>query len=476
MFSSREGQNLYKRILSTAEKHNMSARLSEGLLVGFSGGADSVMLLSFLCYYRSQKDLPSPCAVHVNHGIRGEEADSDAAFSQGFCRAIGVLCELVVLDVPAIASKMSIGIEQAAREARYSVFDEIIKGRNDINSIALAHNATDNVETVILNMLRGSGVKGMCGIPPVRDNIIRPLIEISKGEIEELLNRFDIPFVVDKTNFDTTLSRNFVRHNVLPLLRERCTSPEQMVGRMTDNLRQAASFIGLHADAVLDTIDNTSIFSAVKLRELHPAVFGEVFSRLVRHCTGITPAEKHINAAYSMIDNDDFSLSVGSGFDFVSRRGVCTFLDNNNSLSDIRVDLLPGKNVIDGTNLTVFIDNGSKCEKTYSNIYKKVIFKTFSRDIIDNGLYLRFRRDGDCYKYGGITHKLKKVFNDREIPSFIRGRIPIICDNLGILWVPGLSARDGAGMPEDDAVTISVCFAEDGGYTCYDASLFTDKI
>ena len=177
-----------------------------------------------------------------------------------------------------------------------------------------------------------------------------------------------------------------------------------------------------------------------------------------------------------MIDNDDFSLSVGSGFDFVSRRGVCTFLDNNRSLSDIRVDLLPGKNVISGTNLTVFIDNGSKCEKTYSNIYKKVIFKTFSRDIIDNGLYLRFRRDGDCYKYGGITHKLKKVFNDRGIPSFIRGRIPIICDNLGILWVPGLSARDGAGKPQDDAVTISVCFAEDGEYTCYDASLFTDKI
>ena len=177
----------YKSFLSTIREYGMQEQILRGVLVGFSGGADSMLLLHLLLRYQKESRFPL-VAVHVHHGIRGENADRDAHFTEEICKSLGVEFCLLHTDVPALAESESIGIEEAARNARYSCFYNIIQSRNDISSIALGHNSTDNLETVIFHLMRGCGSGGLAGIPPVRENIIRPLIGLSREDIRSTLS------------------------------------------------------------------------------------------------------------------------------------------------------------------------------------------------------------------------------------------------------------------------------------------------
>ena len=443
MFSSEVGKEIYERILATVRSENMSDMIDGGVLVGFSGGADSVLLLCFLYEYkrRSEKDFPI-LAAHVNHGIRGDEARRDEEFSLGFASDLGIEAVTVQADVPALSAQLGIGIEEAARNVRYSAFADLIRSRNDISTIAVAHNATDNAETVLMNILRGSGLAGASGIKPLRENIVRPLIKIAKRDIVSLLESSKIPYVTDSTNSCVDYSRNYVRNEILPLLERLAANPEASFTKLTDNLRGDLDYINSRANAFITENGRDRIKGAV-LKSLHTSVFARVISELAFEFGGEYPEEKHINAIYGLLDSDNFRYSLPGKCDFVCQRGVCSFLSksNENKLDGQIFSLTRGENKIYGTNLTVYI---GEVEKTLLNIYNFSIQAEISSDIIDNGLYLRFKTDGDAYKYHGMTHKLKKVFNDRNIPTSERDLIPVVCDTYGILVVPGMSVRDGA--------------------------------
>ena len=219
LFSGKAGESLYAKILSTVKEHGMDTLMRRGVLVGFSGGADSVMLMSFLHEYirRTGEDF-KVLAVHVNHMIRGAEADRDEAFSRAVSEGLGFEFMSRSFDVPALSRDSGKGCEETAHDVRYGAFADIISGRNDVFAVATAHNLTDNAETVIFNIARGSGAKGAAGIAPVKENIIRPLIGITKDEIRELLASAGIEFMIDSTNDSTDYSRNYIRHELLPRL------------------------------------------------------------------------------------------------------------------------------------------------------------------------------------------------------------------------------------------------------------------
>ena len=165
LFTDAEGSKVYKRIISYIEKEQIDRELNKGVLLGLSGGADSVVLLSFLVYYREKHHLNFPIiACHVNHSIRHGEAERDEEFSRELSTALEIEFLSRKIDVPTLAKESSLGLEETARNVRYKCFDEIIDGRNDISIIAVAHNATDNCETVIFNLARGSGINGIAGI------------------------------------------------------------------------------------------------------------------------------------------------------------------------------------------------------------------------------------------------------------------------------------------------------------------------
>ena len=469
-FASQKGMELYSRICATVVKENMSSFIERGVLVGFSGGADSVFLTCFLTEYkrRLNKDF-NILAVHVNHGIRDGEADRDEAFSKSFTEELGIPFSSHRVDVPAIKKSLGLGMEEAARNARYSIFDGIIQSRDDIYAIAVAHNATDNTETVLMNMLRGSGLSGVCGIKPVRDNIIRPIIAISKSEILDFLDENEISYVTDSTNLSSDYSRNYVRNEILPHLKHLSTNPDATIARLTENLRSDLDYLNQQVDLFMKNECEREITCA-SLRALHPAVQSKALARLIHENTGVYPEEKHISALRVLLESDNFRYSLPGEKNFVSERGVCSFLpkESENKVSRQIFSLVRGENKISGTNLTVYI---GEVDKTSLNVYNFSIQAFISSDIINNGLILRFKSDGDSYRYSGINHKLKKVFNDRNIPPMQRELIPVICDSEGIVLLPGMSVRDGAKsdiLTDNIPITFAYGTPSDG-----DTELFT---
>ncbi len=442
-FFDSDGRELYRICEDTVKEFRMSEFLKSGVLVGFSGGADSILLLSFLLEYRRRNSLDfSILLVHVNHGIRGDEAKRDEDFCIKAAEMLQIPIEVLNFSVPNIAKEEHIGVEEAARNVRYSAFNEIIQGRNDIGAISVAHNMSDNAETVILNILRGSGSRGACGIPPVRDNIIRPLIRISKPDIISALNSFGIPYVVDSTNFSTDYTRNYIRAEIIPRLSRISDAPDLMISRFADNLRSDSEFIDFSACKLI--AENNTV-SAKALYESHYSVYVRALSLLAERA-GCRISSKIAEDIHELLSKDNFSYSLIGG-ELHCERGVCRVCVSSCGNCDFFYRINEGMNH-PSSEYDVIISR-EFINENYSNIYKSAIQVNLSSAIIDGELYLRPKKDGDTIYYGGMTHKLKKLFNDRKIPLSERRRLPILCDNRGVLWVPGFGVRDDAVEKEE---------------------------
>lgn len=460
MFSTPSGMMAFNRVANTIDREGMLPLIDNGVLIGFSGGGDSVFLTAFLVEYRRRtgKDFPL-LAVHINHCIRGEEADRDEQFARDFSLNLGIEFKSLKIDVPCMAKEYGLGLEEAARNARYSAFRDIIEGRNDISTIAIAHNATDNCETIIMNILRGSGLSGICGIKPVRENIIRPIIGLSKQEIISLLDESGISYVTDSSNLASDYTRNYVRNEILPLFTRLSDNPEAAFTRLSENLRYDLDYITKDALSYISTKCNETIY-AKDIRKLHHSLKAKVLSILIHENTGEYPEEKHLSAIIQLMNGDNFSFSLPGEKNLICQRGICSFIkkSTDNSISEEIFSIKKGENKINGTNLTVFV---GEIDKSSLNVYNFSIQVKLSFDIINDGLILRFKSDGDSYVYSGMTHKLKKVFNDRNIQPMERSLIPILCDSKGIVVVPGMSVRDGATSNiSENNITVTFAYGE----------------
>jgi tRNA(Ile)-lysidine synthase len=260
-----------------------------------------------------------------------------------------------------------------------------------------------------------------------------------------------------------------VRHVIFPTLKQLSNDPVESFSRLTENLRSDLDYLNSQAERFLADVGYENI-RASSIRELHPAIQARVFSILVHQNTGIYVEEKHITALKELIKSDNFRYSLPGEKMFACERGICIFLPkkNTNNVFTQIFSLAFGENKISGTNLTVFIGD---VDKTSLNVYNFSIQASISSAIIDSGLILRFKYDGDSYRYSGKTHKLKKVFNDRNIPPSQRSRIPIICDSEGIVLLPGMSVRDGA-ISDVSSDNIPITFAY-GTPSDTEAELFT---
>ena len=435
--STKIGESVFTSIEKAVSEHNMLEKLKGGVLVGLSGGADSVMLLLYLAELRKKYGSLHILAVHVNHMIRGDEADRDEQFSKEIAEKLGIPFICSKIDVPKNARESGLGLEEAARNARYSEFQRIIESRDDVSCIALAHNATDNIETALFNMIRGAGTKGASGIPPVRDNIVRPLIYVSKKDIISVLESSGVVYMTDSTNLQDDYSRNYVRNNILPHLYHLVTDPERSFLRLSKNLRADEEYISDQAEAILNgrkTIKNSELLS------MHRSLLFRVLSKMASEYS-ITLEHLHVEAILSCLEKENFEVSLPNQVRFVSERGVSYM--TNAPKEDIKYFyyVSDGKNHISEYNSTIYLTD-EKVNKISLNVYKKSIQADLSSAIICGRLFIRPKQDGDSVFYGGMTHKLKKLFNDRKIPLSERRLIPILCDDNGVVWVPGFGVRD----------------------------------
>ena len=235
---------MINKIFSFVKKHNMINK-GDTVICGLSGGADSVCLLLVLCELSSKIEFTVK-ALHVNHCLRGAESERDEKFCCDLCERLDIPFTAVSCNVKEFAEKNSLSVEESARKLRYSVFRE----NSENGKIATAHNANDNLETVILNLARGSAIKGFAGIPPVRGNIIRPLLTVSRKEIEKYLADKGQNYVTDSTNLSDDYTRNKIRHKILPVLEEINPSVIETSVNSIDAVRSENSLIEFQTDDV----------------------------------------------------------------------------------------------------------------------------------------------------------------------------------------------------------------------------------
>ena len=417
---------------------------SDAVLIAYSGGADSSVLLHFLFQYLKGTKIKL-AAAHLNHMIRGKEADRDQSFCKKTTEELNIPFYTKNIDIPKIAAENGKTLEEAARDERYSFLSDIAQILGENTLIATAHNSTDNLETVIFNLARGSGTTGMGGIAPIRKNIIRPLLCVSGEEIRSYAKENNIQYVTDSTNADTAYTRNHIRKNIVPLLREINPSAEEAVLRLTKIARSEVDYIKseaakLSANGYVTRDDFCKAHPALRTRILHT-----LYTDFAGTPDGLSAAVLENAAEFASGATGKISLPHNiTLFSDRDRIYIGTANEEKCCEKTLLSLILNAPAVPFGENFAVALCEKGK-EPIYDiNIYNLFIKQSTSFDTIYGSLFVRCRREGDRILINKMHKKLKKLMCDKGIPLRFRESLPIFCDESGIIWAPKLALRDGA--------------------------------
>lgn len=441
-------------LLAATEQYLLSHDIRDvHIICAFSGGADSVSLLWALHALQSRYGL-AVSALHVNHGIRGEEAMRDEAFCHDFCLTRGISFYVERVDAPAYAREKHVSLETAARILRYEVFMRLQQQERAL--IATAHTAGDNAETVIFRMARGTGLTGLSGIPPMREGIIRPILTVLPETVRAALDELGLSHVEDSTNQDTAYTRNYIRAEVIPRLETLHPGAVTRIGEMTKALRQDSDFLEGEARKCLRETPPREL--RYRMRELHPAVSTRMIRVLyekVRKSPDALTAEQ-VESIERIVRGDSAHASIDLPCGVQAQvDGDTFFIRMKETPASIPNQTLhEGVNLLSGRSASLILsdvplDIGSVPEM---KIYNSVISVSFSTATIINNLYIRSRLPGDAYRYGGMTRKVKKLFCDAKLPTDVRRKLPLVCDEKGILWIPGFGVREDTKTSEQKQI------------------------
>jgi tRNA(Ile)-lysidine synthase len=429
------------------------------ILVGFSGGADSSALLMMLHQY-SKIYGTRIYAAHVNHMLRGEEADRDEQFCRKVASRLGIELFVCRRDVNAYAKQSGQSVETAARDVRYEFFDSIMS-EHSIPLLATAHNANDNLETMIFNMVRGCGLGGMCGIPESRPckagTVIRPILRMSRREILEYCTANSLEFVTDSTNTDTDYTRNKIRAEIIPALTKINSGAVENASRLADSLRVDALCLADIAERFLAEENDGGSINIKKLLDLNESIGNRVIMTLYNSVSNKDALEhSHIRAIRELCRYAVPHSTVQLPCDIDARieNGTLCFLkraDKPTPPDEFCVKLNVGKNTISQINAEIVIGNS----QTTKNIYKKSTLLYLASAKICGEVVARERRAGDKIKVNGVNKSIKKLLCDLKIPLDIRYRLPVICDDEGVIAVPFAAVSDKVKPQDsDDSITL----------------------
>lgn len=402
------------------------------IAVALSGGADSVCLLHLLCSAKEKYGI-TVFAAHLNHGIRGADADADAAFCKRLCDALGV--ELVAEKI-SVLDQMLAGesVELAARRLRYRFFESL---RCDF--VATAHNKDDCAETILFNLIRGTGPRGLYGIPEIRGNIIRPLLSYKKCDILNYCKRHDLEFVTDKTNLENDYSRNKIRNLVFPVLND-------INSGFVDNIIKCAGFIK-NDGSMLDDIAKQYFNSACKngsldlkkLNGLNISVLSRVlmlYFNKAQISADSCVIKKLSEVIMSCYDGDPFYAAEQNA----DNKAAIQHAKNDSRLERLvfKINLPRGDHAVIKNGL-LFLEDKTAAKKEFvvqTQIINNLLLKnTIDCDKIIGKLVISKRMPGDKIRLPGAHSKeIRKIYNERRIPAKIRESLPVARDDEGPVW------------------------------------------
>ncbi|MBQ7817967.1 MAG: tRNA lysidine(34) synthetase TilS [Oscillospiraceae bacterium] len=386
-------------------------RPGEAVVCAVSGGADSMALLWGLYLLKEELEI-SVSAAHFNHRLRGAESDADEQFVREFCDRFDIALHIGGAEVKPGKK----GLEAAAREARYAFLDTLP------GKIATAHTADDNAETVLMHLVRGSGLKGLGGIAPVNGRLIRPMLNITRQQVEAFLEEYHIPHIEDSSNLGDDFLRNRIRHRVMPLLQ--AENP-----RLAENVSAMAQRLRFDEQALAELADYEALPDVEQLKLLAPAVRSRMLERFLKENGVREPEAQHIALAERLV----FSPKPSAWAEFPG--GVT--VSRNYGRLEVRCKeapmdryALPNNGVLEIPGYRITVSPAQEIVNTPD---------TFTVQS-EGKIIVRCRCGGDAIKLSGGTKTVKKLFIDRKIPAHQRLQIPVIADDTGLLGVYGVGA------------------------------------
>ena len=399
---------MLNKLTAFIREHRMIAA-GDHIICAVSGGADSVALLFGLYLLKDRLDF-TLSAAHFNHHLREGESDRDEDFVKDFCDRFDIPLLLGGGEVKAGEK----GLEAAARDARYA-FLRSLPGK-----IATAHTADDNAETILLHLVRGTGLRGLCGITPVAQGLIRPMLTITRPEVEAFLEEYHLPHVEDSSNGGDAFQRNRLRHHVMPLLK--AENP-----RLAENVTAMA--LSLQAEeALLEKLTQTEYTLTIsQLRQMDTGLRSRILERFLRESGVKEPERGHIALAESLVFSEKPSAQakLSGGVTIERCYDTLRVLREADALQPVKLTI-PGEAVWGGWRV--------RCQNATEIINDAHTFTL----AVQGDVYLRPRRSGDEMRLSGGTKSLKKLFIDRKIPASDRPTIPVLADDKGVLGVPGI--------------------------------------
>ena len=399
----------------------------ETIAVALSGGKDSVCLLHLLLSVKDELSLTVK-AVHVNHSIRGAESDRDEEFCKTLCKNVGVELFSQTVDAPAFSKENNLSLEQGARVLRYQVFSSLIKS-GYAQKIATAHHKNDNFETLLFNLFRGAGIKGLSGIKAVNDFVIRPIGHLSRNDVENYITEHNLNSVEDGTNLDSTYTRNFIRNELVPKILERFPDAVESGYRLSKIASEEDEFLSELALSVLSEKDGKIYLPISSPRVLFNRAVIIALNKL-----GVTKDYEFIHVL--QVEN---LKSLQNGSVVTLPKGVfatkeyenIVFSNDKQEKSQLELPYKVGETVFEDKRVLI---TGELLDKPYL---------LFDGDKIPRNAVIRTRRDGDVFtKFGGGTKKLKEYLIDKKIPLSSRDELLVIASGRIVYLILGVEISD----------------------------------
>jgi tRNA(Ile)-lysidine synthase len=465
-----EGNSLqfYKKVENYIHEQNMLSEC-EVVVAGLSGGADSVCLLKILKEL-SKKAAFKCVAVHINHGLRGEEAKHDEEFAATFCKENSIEFIAVHKNVGEIAKKEKMTCEEAGRKVRYDAFKKVAddyRAEGKKVKIAVAHNMNDNAETILFNLIRGTGIDGLCGIRATVNDIIRPLLCVSRSEIEEFLNGCNQDYVIDSTNLTLDYTRNVIRNKIIPIMEESVNSQTiRHISGISEFAIEDRNYINKKVEyyytKLVENDNNSMRIRIADLNSLDDVIKKGVVRKMIS-----LKAQSLKDVSQIHVQNIIDLAGKGTGHKLNLPYGICVITEyeylrfQDNELSEVT----EGKVEVDITSRLknakvdeiIQIELGNVVfefviKQEIDTFYNKNSYtKCFDYDKIKDNVFLRNRKKGDyiVINKDGSRKKLKDYFINAKIPSSVREELILLAHDSSILWVPGRRTGEGCQVTEN---------------------------
>ncbi len=468
-------RKLQQKVLDTIRTNRLIEQ-GDSVIVGVSGGPDSVCLLHILHSLSTDLDIKL-FAVHINHMLRGLEALADENYAARLCREMEIPLTVKRVDVAAMAKDLGISVEEAGREARYKEFS-ICAERTGAGKIAVAHNRNDQAETVMMHMIRGTGLAGLIGMEYKRGPVIRPLLNIYRKEIEQYCKEAALSPRTDSSNLEGDFTRNRVRLELFPYLNKNFgANMVDSLYRLSEHASQDNDYLEQCAAGIYRKCMESEYAGQVSLRleqlqSLHPAILVRVLKRAICDIAGSSKGigSVHYRTVYGLIakGNTGAQAELPGGIRAGISYGVLTLSAQNaiqkqpvqkqqrkNVMDHLPFEVcitIPGNTMVEELNANIITDIESAIHvDKYGRMSYNSLVQIFDYDSLAGGINIRSRREGDIFRPFGSngTKKLKKYFIDNKIPREIRCKIPLICTKNEVVWIVGYKISDKFKVTEN---------------------------